>query len=205
MSASQTTEAMDAMDTRERILYETWRMLEQRRGQSVRLEDIAQAASVSRQAIYLHFGSRSELFIATVRYVDDHLHMSEQIRAICEAESNVGIASYIAWWASYILEIHGLARALLTLRQTDEAAAAAWADRMQAFRNGCLEVMKNVESEGNLAHGWTVKQAADFLWALMSVETWEHLTLDCGWSKEQYIERMQVAARRALTNQATAP
>lgn len=205
MSASQTTEAMDAMDTRERILYETWRMLEQRRGQSVRLEDIAQAAGVSRQAIYLHFGSRSELFIATVRYVDDHLHMSEQIRAICEAESNVGIASYIAWWANYIPEIHGLARALLTLRQTDEAAAAAWADRMQAFRNGCLEVMKNVESEGNLALGWTVKQAADFLWALMSVETWEHLTLDCGWSKEQYIERVQFAAKRALTNQATAP
>lgn len=46
---------------------------------------------------------------------------------------------------------------------------------------------------------WTVEQAADFLWALLSIDTWERLTTDCGWSKEQYIERLQLAAAHALT------
>jgi AcrR family transcriptional regulator len=188
--------------THERILRETWRLLEQRQGQSVRIEDIARAAGVSRQAIYLHFHSRSALFIATVRYVDDRLLLVEQIRAICEAEGTVGIASYIAWWANYIPEIYGLARALLALRETDEAAAAAWNDRMQALHNGCLQIIQNVEREGALASGWTAAQAADVLWAMLSLDTWERLTIDRGWSKEQYVEQMQRAAKRALTRQA---
>src|SRR5690348_11256839 len=124
--------------TRERILRESWHMLEQRRGQSVRLEDIAKAVGVSRQAIYLHFRSRSELFIATARYVDDQLHLMERIQEACEAEANRAIEALITWWASYIPEIYGLARALLILRETDEAASAAWADRLQAVYSGFL-------------------------------------------------------------------
>jgi AcrR family transcriptional regulator len=202
VSTPQTTEAMD---TRERILYETWRMLEQRQRQSVRLEDIAKAAGVSRQAIYLHFGSRSELFIATARYVDDQLHLTERVQAACEAEANRAIEAYITWWANYIPDIYGLAKALLALRETDEAAAAAWADRMQAMYSGCLTVMQCIADNGLLAADWDAIQAADFLWALLSIDTWERLTIDRGWSKAQYIERVQLAARRALTNSLNAP
>lgn len=201
MRTTPATEPPEAMDTRERILYIAWRMLEERRGQSVRLEDIAKAAGVSRQAIYLHFGSRSELFIATVRYVDERLGLMEQIRAICEAEGDIGMAAYISWWANYIPDIYGLAKALLALRETDEAAAAAWNDRMQALYDGCLQIMRTVERAGSLAAGWTAERAADFFWALLSIDTWERLTIDRGWSKEQYIERMQAAANRALTRQ----
>ncbi|HEX5441439.1 MAG TPA: TetR family transcriptional regulator, partial [Ktedonobacterales bacterium] len=163
MSASQTTETVNMMDTRERILYETWRMLEARVGQSVRLEDIAKAAGVSRQAIYLHFGSRAELFIQTGRYVDDYLHAPERIRAACEAEGNRAFEAFITWWANYIPDIYGLAKALLLLRETDEAAAAAWADRMRALYDGCMLTMRSIAQDGNLASGWTVEQAADFL------------------------------------------
>lgn len=187
--------------TRERILRESWHMLEQRRGQSVRLEDIAKAVGVSRQAIYLHFRSRSELFIATARYVDDQLHLMERIQEACEAEANRAIEALITWWASYIPEIYGLARALLILRETDEAASAAWADRMQAMYSGFLSAMQCIADCGLLSADWNAEQAADFLWALLSIETWERLTVDRGWSKEQYIERMQLAARRALMRQ----
>ncbi|HEY7339990.1 MAG TPA: TetR/AcrR family transcriptional regulator [Ktedonobacterales bacterium] len=187
--------------TRERILRETWRLLEERRGQSVRLEDIAKAAGVSRQALYLHFGSRSELFIATARHVDDQLHLMERIQEACEAEANRGIEALITWWANYVPDIYGLARALLTLRETDEAAAAAWADRMQAMYSGFRTAMQSIADCGLLSADWDTEQAADFLWALLSIETWERLTIDRGWSKEQYIERMQLAARRALIRQ----
>lgn len=201
MSVTPETE----ITTRERILREAWHMLEVRRGQSVRLEDIAKAAGVSRQALYLHFGSRSELFIATTRYVDDQLHLMERIQEACEAEANRAIEALITWWANYVPDIYGLARALLALRETDEAASAAWADRMQAMYSGFRTAMQCVADCGLLSADWDAEQAADFLWALLSIETWERLTIDRGWSKEQYIERMQLAARRALINRVTAP
>ena len=113
------TARSETVDTRERILRATWRLLEERRGQNVRL------ASVARQAVYLHFGSRTTLFVETARYADESLKLMERIREACDAETGVvAIEAYVRFWASYIPDIYGLAKALLILRETDEAAAA---------------------------------------------------------------------------------
>lgn len=189
-------------DTRERILATTWRLLESRRGQSVRLEDIAKAAGVSRQAIYLHFGSRTELFIATTRYVDEVHRLTEHIECIqraCEAGGGVaGMQEIVAFWGNYLPEIYESAKAVLALRETDEAAAAAWANRMEVFYQGCFSTIQQVAQEGRLAPVWTVETAVEFFWGLLSIEVWERLTIERGWSNAQYIERMQWAVERAL-------
>jgi AcrR family transcriptional regulator len=191
------------LDTRERILRATWRLLEERRGQNVRLEDVARAASVSRQAVYLHFGSRTTLFVATARYADESLKLMERIREACDAETGVvAIEAYVRFWAAYVPDIYGLAKALLLLRETDEAAAAAWNDRMTALRDGCLTVLRQVDREGGpairLAAPWTVATAADYFYATLSIPTWESLTIERGWSSEEYVERVTLAVKRAL-------
>ncbi len=189
-------------DTRERILETTWRLLERQRGQGLRLEDIAKAAGVSRQAIYLHFGSRTELFIATARYVDQVHRLPEHIERIqqaCMAGGGVaGMKEIIAFWGNYLPEIYESAKALLALRETDEAAAAAWADRMEGFYQGCLSTIQQVAQEGLLAPLWTVETAVEFFWGLLSIEVWERLVIERGWSHAQYIERMQWTVERAL-------
>jgi AcrR family transcriptional regulator len=191
-------------DTREHILETTWRLLESHRGQSVRLEDIAHEAGVSRQAVYLHFGSRTELFIATARYVDEVLRLPERIERIQQACSTgggvAGMREMVAFWGNYIPEIYGLAKALISMQETDEAAAAAWADQMEAFYQGCLLTLEQVAREGLLAPTWTLETAAEFFWAMLSIEIWERLTIERGWSNDQYIERMQWAAERAFLN-----
>jgi AcrR family transcriptional regulator len=197
--SSPRMETTDTADTRERILRETLRLMEQRRGQGVRIEDIAQAARVSRQAVYLHFGSRTELLIATARYLDQRLRLPERLQGVFREQSAVErVDACTAFWAAYIPEIYGLAKALLTQRGTDEAAAAAWADRMAALYQGCRMVVQCLEEEGLLAPEWTADAAADFFWAALSIETWEHLTMDRGWTQEQYLEQMQRAIKRAL-------
>src|SRR5262249_18120680 len=168
----------EPLDTRERILRAAWRLLEERRGQNVRLEDVARAASVSRQAVYLHFGSRTTLFGETARYADAALQVMERIREACDAESGVvAIEAYVRFWASYAPDVYGLAKALLALRETDEAAAAAWQDRMAAFREGCLTILRQVNRAGApaipLAVPWTVETAADLFYATLSIPTWE--------------------------------
>lgn len=189
-------------DTREKILQTTWSLLENQPGQVIRLEDIARAAGVSRQAVYLHFGSRAELFIATARYVDEVHHLAEHIQRIqraCETGGGVaGMKEVVAFWGTYLPEIYKPSKALLALRETDEAAAAAWADRMAGFYQGCFSTIQQVAQEGLLAPAWTVETAAEFLWGLLAVEVWERLTIERGWSQAQYIEHMQRAIARAL-------
>jgi AcrR family transcriptional regulator len=178
-------------------------MLERQRGQGVRLEDIAHAAGVSRQALYLHFGSRADLFIATVRHVDAVLGAHERVARMCQEACQPGhavrgVEELVAFWGTYLPEIYGLVKALLALRDTDEAAAAAWTDRMEEFFQGCHFVVVQLARDEVLAPIWTVETAADFLWALLSTEMWERLTIERRWSQAQYIERMQLAAKRAL-------
>jgi AcrR family transcriptional regulator len=196
-------ETLETLGTRERILRATWRLLEERRGRNVRLEDVARAANVSRQAVYLHFGSRTTLFVETARYADEALHLMERILRACDAETGVvAIEGYVRFWAGYIPDIYGLAKALLALRETDEAAAAAWNDRMAALREGCLTLLRQVNHDGGgaipLAAPWTIETAADYFYAALSIPSWESLTIECGWSSEEYVERVTRAVKGAL-------
>lgn len=186
-------------ETRTRILKSTWRLLERGQGQSVRMSDVAKAAGVSRQAVYLHFASRAELLVATARYLDDVRGLDERLRRYRAATSGVErLEAYVEFWGHYIPEVYGVARALLADRETDKAAATAWDDRMGAVRDSCRNIIEALHSDGTLAPGWYVEEAADFLWTMLSVRTWESLTIECGWTIEQYVFRVQEVAKRTL-------
>src|SRR5260221_9615298 len=157
----------DQNDTRERLLDATWHLLERQRGQGVRLEDIAHAAGVSRQALYLHFASRADLFIATVRHVDAVLGAHERVARLCQqacepGQAVLGVKELVAFWGNYLPEIYGLAKALLALRDTDEAAAAAWADRMAEFYQECHFVGVQLGNNGGAAPQLERREAGGF-------------------------------------------
>jgi hypothetical protein len=108
------------------------------------------------------------------------------------------VKEIVAFWGNYLPEIYESAKALLALRETDEAAAAAWADRMEGFYQGCLGTIQQVAQDGMLAPAWTIETATEFFWAMLSIEVWERLTIEHGWSNDQYIKRMQWVIERAL-------
>jgi AcrR family transcriptional regulator len=187
-------------ETRIRIMKATRELIEQSEGELVRLQDIAQAAGVSRQAIYLHFGSRVGLLVATVQYVDQSAGFFERTAPIRRAENGLqALELFVVFWADYISRIHRLAKALLAARDTDPAAAAAWSDRMDGLRNVCRHLVERLETEGHLLPVWSIDTAADTLWALISIQLWEQLVVDRGWSKSQYTEHLTFILRQALT------
>ena len=189
----------DEVETRTRILEASVRLLEAQRGRSVRMGDIAKAAGISRQAVYLHFASRAELLEATTQHLDERLGLERRLARSRAAVSGTGrLDAYIEFWGNYSPEIYGVARALLVAQDTDEAAAAAWNERMQAMRDGCRAAIETLESDGSLAEEWNTREATDFLWTMLSVENWEKLTQECGWSSRQYIRWMQAVARRSF-------
>jgi AcrR family transcriptional regulator len=168
-------------------------------GQGVRMADIATAAGVSRQAVYLHFESRTELMIATVRYLDEVHGLEARLRGFREATSGIAkLDAFIEFWGNYIPEIYGVAKALMDARHTDDAAAAAWNDRMNSVRSGCQEVIEALERDRRLAPEWAAREAAELLWAILSIPSWELLTIECGWTTAEYVHRITVSSKRIL-------
>jgi AcrR family transcriptional regulator len=187
------------LETRDRILEATRRLMEERRGQGVRMRDIADTAGVSRQAVYDHFGSRAKLLVATTHYVDEVRGLRERRRRFQAATTGVErLEAYVEFWGNYIPEVYGMAKALLAARETDEAATAAWDDRMGAVRESCRITIEALHRDGMLAPEWSRDEAIDLMWTMLSIRNWEQLTIECGWSTSQYVGRMQKLLKRAL-------
>ena len=189
----------ETINTREKILLAAIQLLEEKGGRGVRMADIATETGISRQAVYLHYANRTELLIAATLYKGELLDVEARLapsRAAANGEER--LERYIAFWGDYIPEFHSVARALMLAMDTDDAAAEAWQDRMSAMKDGCRAAIDALHADGRLAAEWNRKTATDALWAMLLVPGWEALTRECGWSRKDYIRRLQLIARKVF-------
>lgn len=188
--------------TRTKILDATWKLMEQSRGQGVRMSDIAKAAGISRQAVYLHFETRTDLMIATVQYVDEIKGLDERLQVLETASSGAALLDALAdVWGNYIPEIYGIAKAMLVMRDEDEASAAAWTGCMSCLRDACEQVVKRLKREGLLAKGWGAEAATDMLFNQLSIHNWEQLTIESGWSTARYVKHLKLLLHRTFVDE----
>lgn len=192
------TMSINKSDTRTRILDAALALAADGPVNGLRMADIAKRAGISRQALYLHFATRTDLLVATTLYVDEIKDV--EARLVASRSASTGTArldAYIEAWGNYIPEIYGIARVLMTLKDTgDDAAATAWDNRMDAMREGCAAAVDALKADGCLSADNTRGQATALLWTLLSVRNWEHLTIECGWSQKAYIRAVKTSARR---------
>ena len=185
-------------ETNTRILDCTWNLLESG-DKKVRMTDIAKAVGISRQALYLHFPTRAELLIATTRHIDSVKNVDARLAESRAATSGrKRLASFIKAWGGYIPEIHGLSVALRSMRDNDAEAEAAWNDRMRAVRHGCAAAVAALAADKILRPDLNEEVATNLLWTLLSVENWERLVRDCGWSQEEYESQIKRLSEAAL-------
>lgn len=181
------------LETRTRLLEACWQLMEQQRGLNVSMSAIAKKAGVSRQAVYLHFPSRTDLMIACTHYVDEKKGFVQRLDRFFNAQSSSEqIDALVEIWGGYIPEIYGLAKALILTSDTDEAAAVAWKGCMNCLHEAAMHIVKTLEQEGKLAQEWAPDDAATLITTLMSVGNWETLCLDGGWTNERYIKQMRI-------------
>jgi AcrR family transcriptional regulator len=185
-------------DTGGRILDVAWRLVAERGAADLTLADVAAAAGVSRQTVYLHVGSRAGLFVAMARRYDEAHGFPERIdraRALPPVEA---LEAHVRTWFAYVEEILPVARALEAATVTGGDGAAAWEDRMRGWW-GCLRAaVERVAGDGRLAEGWTVDTATDWLWAQVHVARWQHLVVERGWDRSELVERTLASLRRDL-------
>jgi AcrR family transcriptional regulator len=186
--------------TRRRILDAVYKLLVKRGGADVRLSDVARAARVSRQAIYLHFADRAELFTAVVRHGDEQLGIPAAVQRIVEAPSGIAaIREMVALQARLNPDIWPIARAFEAVRRLDAAAERSWQDRLEHRLGGCRAIVARLVQEGTLRPGMPEGVAADLLHTLTSLRMWEDLVLERGWSAGQYEEHVGHLAVAAVT------
>ena len=146
--------------TRTRILETAIGLLEAGGGAEVRMTDIAHHAQVSRQAVYLHFGSRADLRIAATHHVDASLDLEARLKAFRTASSVIErVALYVEFWGRYLPLVHGVASALIAMCESDAAAAAAWDERDAALKDGCAGTVDQLIEDDSLAPCWDRKTA----------------------------------------------
>ena len=185
--------------TRVRILATARRLLVERDFHGVGLEEIARAAGVSRQAIYLHFGSKADLLLALVAYVDEVADFADASRPFQDAKTSAqALDAAVVAVAAIDGRIHDIAAVLSAARRTDPAAEAAWQDRMTKRRSQARWLVEWLRREGLLADDWTIEDAADFVWTFLSVNTYVDLVIERGWSVERYVDRLRAVLRRSL-------
>jgi AcrR family transcriptional regulator len=189
----------ETADTRTKVLQATLHVLESAPEKMPRMSDIAKAAGISRQALYLHFESRTDLLIEATRYQDRLLDVDTHLAPSRKASSGAErLDAFVMAWCTYIPKIWSVGRALLTLGATEPEAQAAIDQRMADVREGFEAAVRALEAEGALPPGLDTRRATDLLSMLMSFRNWEMLTQDCGWSQAQFGLAMQALAKAAL-------
>lgn len=97
-----------------------------------------QAAGVSRQAIYLHFGSKANLLLELARHVDESQGLPALIGQFRSAPTSLeAMDRLIHVLATYGPKVLRIALVMDGARQSDHDALAAWRDRMMSRLGGC--------------------------------------------------------------------
>lgn len=184
-------------DTRSHILDVTWKLIAEQ-GSSLKLTTVAKRASVSRQAVYLHFGDRTGLLVALVDHMDQTLDLGAAIAAVQSAPDGAAmLEATMALNTTFWRQVQPVAQVLEAAQYTDDALGAAWRDRM-AFRQATFRSMIEVIAQrGELDDAWTIDDASTTLYGIAHFDTWREL-IGQGWNDDRYVETMSRVLTRAL-------
>ena len=185
-------------DTRTRILDATWSLVAEI-GSRVKLADVAARASVSRQAIYLHFGDRSRLLVELVNYMDASLNLDDRLADVRAAPNGAALLeAAMRLNTTFFSQVFPIAQVLEAAQHEDEALGAAWRDRMQYRQATFRAMIETIVDRGELADDWSVDDAASMLYAVAHFDTWRELVIELKWSDDHYVASMSRLLQRAL-------
>lgn len=184
--------------TRARILDATWQLVAEQ-GAGLKLSDVAARASVSRQAVYLHFGDRSSLLVALVQHMDETLDLDDSLAAVNTAPDGAALLeAAMRLNTTFWTQVLPVAQVLEAAQHDDEALGAAWRDRMR-FRQAVFRSMiETLVARAELDESWRIDDAAATLYAVAHFDTWRELRLELGWSDDHYVDAMARLLQRSL-------
>jgi AcrR family transcriptional regulator len=150
------------------------------------LESVAKGAGVSRQAIYLHYASKADLLQALHQRVNEQ-DVAPAFRPVwAAADARAALDAWVEACARAIPKILAIANALNTARRFDPDVEATWEAPKEGQYAQCLRLARWLRRENQLIADMTATEAADILWSLTALWSYEGLVHDRRWSVAQW-------------------
>lgn len=172
--------------TRAALLASMRALLEEAGFEALTMAAVAERAGVSRRAIYLHFTSRAELVTSLFDYLAEQEGLDASLRKVWDAPDAI---STLEQWArhmsAYTTRLLFVDRAVNRVWEQDPDAARHRDRIVASQRRNARMIAERLRAQGVLAPMWTVEEAADMLWALMSTDIIERLVTVRRWSRRR--------------------
>ena len=187
--------------TRDALLRGARAILERDGFHTLTMGAVAREAGVSRGAVYLHFGSRSDLVAALFDHVAQQQGLAASLEPVWNAPDSI---TALNEWAAHLARYHPalipIDRAIAYVEGNDPDATAHRQRVSRAQRSGCARLAQRLADEGRLAKPWTVPTATDMLYALISTDMIERLITDCDWQREALAEHLSAMFQRTFVS-----
>lgn len=186
---SRRTEALDAAIE-----------LIQQHGSAPTMDAIAEAASMTRQALYLHFGSAGELFLAVIGRIGELHDFDERVAHVEAADTpRERLDRYLDLLADYWNVAGLVAVSFENAASSSPEMQAALEMREEGHRAWVSDILAPFED--TLAAGWTLQAASDLLWATADPHHHDLLRRVCGWSRDEYRRALGETVDRVLLDE----
>jgi AcrR family transcriptional regulator len=182
--------------TRAALLRAARDLIEQDGFAALTMSSVAERASVSRRAVYLHFAGRTELLAALYWHLGKAEELAASLQAVWDSADAV---SALAEWAEHIARSHprilGVIQAIERAKHDDPDAAELSKTAQGNWLKGSRRLMRWLSDEDRLAPQWTVDTAADMMWALMSIDLLDRLVNQRHWSSRRVADHLTTLFR----------
>lgn len=176
-------------ETRATILEAAWNLMAEQRRLDAGMAEIAAAAGVTRQTLFLAFGNRAGVLVAMARHQDTRGDQVQRMRQIAATGADVAaLHAFVDAWLDYLPIVYPVAIQLETSSLSDADANAAWQDRIfsQGVRMGLDRILGQIVAGRGMSADQDASRLADLCLTLLVPSAWRYLVTERGWTAEAF-------------------
>src|SRR5690349_1999607 len=192
---SSTLRAAQARETRRTVVAAASRLFEEHGFAGTTVDDIAQAAGVSRKTVFTAVGGKADLLKLALDWAvvgdDEPVALAErpQVKQLMRASDP---DTLVRGWVELAVGISArtarLSRALMVAAALDPAARAHW-DKGQGQRHeGARAFVAHLARQGGLRPGLTLEDAAEIAWVHNDAAVYHRLVVERGWPVDRFAD-----------------
>ncbi|WP_025274637.1 TetR/AcrR family transcriptional regulator [Haloglycomyces albus] len=163
--------------------------------------EVAKRAGVSRRAVYLHFANRPDLIPALHDHVVEELGLVDSLEHVWNAANG---PEALREWAYHLARVHTnvleVDRAVRYSQQSDPVVRQYRLDTAERQLDNCRFIIGMLADEGNLSPEWTVEDAVDMLWSLVSTDMMDALINERNWDSDKFGVKLAFMLERTFLN-----
>ena len=194
-----TRQQVSAAATREEILKAARRLFGERGFVRTSIADIAEEAGVSVPTIYASIGSKQDLVLALIGFVDQAIGARAARESLTSQADPIDLLRTAARVMRNLQERFGdILNALRSAAESEPAVAEARGRGRGYHKQSSQRIAERLEQLGVLRPGVSREAAAGLVWLLTDSEAFERLHREFGWTYDEAEERLVEALKRAV-------